>query len=171
MPSFSRDGSDFQRVDWMLLQNGPVSLYFRHDALDSDVAWLRDQGYRVEELDCRAWADERAMHQAFAAQLAFPDYYGMNLDALSDCISDVEVPVDCGLVLVLDRFDSFASHHRKVAQTVLDILADNARRFLLFGRRLLVLVQSDDPRISFSPVGATAVSWNPKEWLDEDRGV
>jgi hypothetical protein len=100
--TFSLDGSDFQRVDWMLLQNGPVSLYFRHDALDSDVAWLRAHGYRVE---------------------------------------------------------------------VLDILADDARRFLLFGRRLLVLVQSDDPRITFAPVGATAVSWNPKEWLDGDRGL
>jgi RNAse (barnase) inhibitor barstar len=169
--TFSLDGSDFQRVDWMLLQNGPVSLYFHHDALDSDVTWLRDHGYQVAEFDCRAWADEQAMHEAFAAKLAFPDYYGMNLDALNDCIADVDVPVDGGLVLVLERVDSFASHHRKVTQAVLDILAENARRFLLFGRRLFVLARSDDPRISFSPVGATAVSWNPKEWLDKNRGV
>lgn len=171
MTTFSLDGSDFQRVDWRLLQNGPVSLYFRHDALDSDVAWLRDHGYRVEVLECRAWANEHAMHEAFAAKLAFPDHYGMNLDAMNDAISDVDVPAESGLVIVLDRFDDFASHHRTVAQAVLDLLADNARRFLLFGRRLLVLVQSDDPRISFAPVGATAVSWNPKEWLDRDRGL
>lgn len=74
-------------------------------------------------------------------------------------------------MLVLDRFDHFASHHREVAQAVLDILADHARRFLLFGRRLLVLAQSDDPRISFSPVGAMAVSWNRTEWFAKDRGV
>jgi RNAse (barnase) inhibitor barstar len=169
--TFSLDGSDFQRLDWRLLQNGAISLYFRREALDPDVAWLREHGYRVEEFDCLVWADEQAMHSAFATTLSFPDYYGMNLNAMNDCVSDLDVPVDGGLVLVFRRFDHFASHHRKVAQIVLDVLADNARRFLLFGRRLVILVQSDDPRISFEPVGATAVGWNPKEWLNKHRGV
>ncbi len=96
---------------------------------------------------------------------------GRNLNALNDCISVIEVPAEGGLVLVLRRFDVFASCQRETAQGVLDVLADNARRFLLFGRRLLVLVQSDDPRISLEPVGATVVGWNPKEWLNEDRGL
>jgi RNAse (barnase) inhibitor barstar len=111
------------------------------------------------------------MHVAMATTLSFPDYYGMNLNAMNDCISDLEVPAEGGLVLVFSRFDSFSLRHRDVAQGVLDLLADNARRFLLFGRRLLVLVQSDDPRIAFEPVGATAVSWNPKEWLNTNRGL
>lgn len=171
MATFSLDGSDFQRLDWQLLQNGAISLYFRHELLDHDVRWLKEHAYRVEELDCRGWTDTHAMHRDIAARLGFPDYYGMNLDALNDCLSDVDVPADGGLVLVFRHFDGFAARQRDVAQGLLDVLADNARRFLLFGRRVLALVQSDDPRISFDPVGATAVGWNPKEWLGKNRGV
>jgi hypothetical protein len=39
----------------------------------------------------------------------------------------------------------------------------------LIGRRLMCLVQSDDPRITFPPVGATGVGWNEAEWLDAKR--
>ena len=37
--------------------------------------------------------------------------------------------------------------------------------------RLLTLAQSDDPRIEFEPVGAHPVIWNPREWLDKNRGL
>jgi RNAse (barnase) inhibitor barstar len=169
--AFSPDGSDFQRLDWQLLQNGAVSLYFRHELLDQDVRWLEEHAYRVTEVDCRGWADASAMHRDIAARLAFPPHFGMNLDAMNDCLADVDVPADGGLVLVFRHFDGFAARHRDVAQGLLDVLADNARRFLLFGRRLMALVQSEDPRIAFAPVGATAVGWNPKEWLQEKRGL
>ncbi|HTB72366.1 MAG TPA: barstar family protein [Polyangiaceae bacterium] len=171
MAAFTDDPSEFQRLDWRLLQNGAVVLYLRPDVLEPDIAWLQEYAYEVKRFDCRTWSDQRAMHVAMATTLSFPEYYGMNLNAMSDCISDLEIPVEGGLVLVFSGFDSFSSRYGHVAQGVLDLLADNARRFLLFGRRLLVLVQSDDPRIAFAPVGATAVSWNPKEWLNKSRGL
>ena len=171
MAAFSDDPSEFQRLDWELLQNGAVTLYFQRRTLDGDVAWLRAHGYRVEEFDCAGWADQQDMHRALAQSLSFPDHYGMNLDAMNDSIAQVDVSVEGGLALVFLRFDELASEDRRTAQAVLDILADNARRLLLFGRRLLVLVQSDDPRIAFQPVGASPVLWNRKEWLDKSRGV
>jgi RNAse (barnase) inhibitor barstar len=169
--TFTDDPSEFQRLDWRLLQNGPVVLYLRRDVLEPDLAWLQEHHYEVKWLDCLAWSDERSMHLAMASTLSFPDYYGMNLNALNDCVSDLGIPAEGGLVLVFSRFDAFSSRHEDAAQGVLDILAGNARRFLLFGRRLLILVQSDDPRVCFAPVGATAVNWNPKEWLDRNRGL
>lgn len=171
MATFSGNASDFERLDWRLLQNGAVALYFQRGVLHEDVVWLRAHAYEVVELDCLGWGDEKDMHRALSAALSFPDYYGMNLDALNDCMAEVDVPDEGGLVLAFLRFDAFAMRQREVAEGVLDILADNARRFLLFGRRLLVLLQSDEPHLSFAPVGATAVSWNPKEWLDKDRGI
>jgi hypothetical protein len=32
-------------------------------------------------------------------------------------------------------------------------------------------VHSGDPRLTFEPVGATAVMWNGAEWLDARRGL
>ena len=40
-------------------------------------------------IDCAAIPDKVAMHRALAEALAFPDYYGNNLDALYDCLSDI----------------------------------------------------------------------------------
>ena len=45
---------------------------------------------REVTLDCSGIADKAALHQALAAALAFPDYYGSNLDALYDCLTDLE---------------------------------------------------------------------------------
>ena len=33
------------------------------------------------------------LHRTFHEALGFPDYYGNNLDALNDCITDVNAPV------------------------------------------------------------------------------
>jgi hypothetical protein len=110
-----------------------------------------------------------------AAAFHFPDYYGRNLDALNDCMRDV-VSQDygwasntTGLALVLTGFDAFAAHCSREAQIVLDNMADHSRRAVVFGRRLMCLVQSNDPHIRFAPVGATPVMWNDAEWLDSKR--
>jgi hypothetical protein len=48
-------------------------------------------------------------------------------------------------------------------------MAHHSRTAALFGRRLMCLVQSDDPHIRFEPVGATPVAWNDAEWLNSKR--
>src|SRR5688500_7028210 len=97
MATFSGNESEFERLDWQLLQSGAIALYFRGDVLNSDMTWLRAHAYEVVELDCIRWADAKVMHRALAMALSFPDYYGMNLDALNDCMSDVDVPDEGGL--------------------------------------------------------------------------
>jgi hypothetical protein len=74
-----------------------------------------------------------------------------------------------GLALVFTGYDAFASCCPRAAQIVLDIMADQSRCAALFGRRLMCLVQSDDPHIRFEPVGATAVMRNDAEQLDSKR--
>ncbi len=73
--------------------------------------------------------------------------------------------------MTFSHYDYVARQMPDVAWRVLDIIASQARYFLLFGRRLLALVQSDDPRLHFKPVGACPVDWNGREWLNKDRGL
>lgn len=42
---------------------------------------------------------------------------------------------------------------------------------MLIGRRMICLVQTDNPRLSFDPVGATPVVWNEAEFLNSRRGL
>jgi ribonuclease inhibitor len=41
------------------------------------------------ELDCRKMTDRKAAHAYLKQALALPDYYGNNLDALYDCLTDL----------------------------------------------------------------------------------
>lgn len=146
-------------------------MYLRPVVLEDDITWLTENAYKIDRLDCSGWHDTETAHTALAEALGFPDYYGRNLDALNDCMRDLEVPDDSGRVIVLERFDVPAGAISDFAYVVLDIIASIARDKLLFGRRLLALVQSNDPKLGFPPVGATSVSWNPREWLDSARGL
>jgi Barstar (barnase inhibitor) len=139
--------------------------------LEEDVAWLQGHGYRVDSFDASTWSTETQMHEDLGEALGFPDYYGNNLNAFNDCLSDLEIGDTGGHALVFRRYDVFAQNLPSVALPVLDIIAEQSRRFLLFGARLIALVQSDDPAISFPPVGATAVHWNRREWLNNNRGL
>jgi RNAse (barnase) inhibitor barstar len=117
------------------------------------------------------------MFDDLADRLRFPAYFGRNLDALNDCIRDVASheygwPADAtGLVIVLRAFDAFATVDRRTAQIMLNIVAHQARTATLFGNRIICLVQSNDPQLSFEPVGAMPVLWNDAELLNSSRGL
>lgn len=53
------------------------------------------------QLSARAWRNEGDAHSALAQGLSFPDYYGRNLDALHDCLTELTdtqlVIEDCAL--------------------------------------------------------------------------
>ena len=171
MAIFQKEAELLHPLDWTLLQNGAITLYRRPRLLEEDVEWLRGHHYRVDRFDCSTWFSESEMHEALSSGLEFPDYYGRNINALNDCISEIEIPLEGGRVLVLNRYDYFAAKFPDLAWSVLDVMESNARRLLLFGLRLIVLVQSDDPGISFDPVGGRPVKWNSREWLDKSRGL
>lgn len=165
------DREDLNRPDWEIFQNGWVVLYWRPEILEGDIDRLVAHGYKMFPFDCERWFAPVDALSDLGTRLAFPDYYGHNLDAFNDCLGDIDVPVAGGVALVLRHYDRFAVHQRDAAQAILEICAGNARRFMLFGQRLATLVQSDDPALSFSPVGATPVMWNRREWLNKNRGV
>ncbi|WP_432066129.1 barstar family protein [Streptomyces sp. C10-9-1] len=163
-------------IEYMI--NSFVTLFWRKRLLTQAVERLEDSGFRVIRLEAGEWNTERDMHRAMAAALNFPDYYGHNLDALNDCLGDVacyggydDVPEGTGLVLVFSDYDRFATACPKAAQIVLDIIVGQARQAAVLRRRLICLVQSNDPQIRFEPVGAMPVMWNSDEWSDANRGA
>src|SRR5258708_3593534 len=104
MASFGTNQKEWERLDLRLLQNSPVALYYLPSVLDEDMARLRGEGYTMDEFDCSKWHAEADFHAEVAVRLAFPDYYGRNLDAFNDCIGEIEVPDSGGRAIVLRRF-------------------------------------------------------------------
>jgi hypothetical protein len=166
-----RQPAEADRLDWKLMERGAIALYHKPQVLAQDAAWLRQHGYRVLELEAGGWSTPAAFHEDAQRVLGFPAHYSRNLMGWVDCLGELDVPDDAGLVLQFRQFDRFAAAQPQLAQTVLDSIESTSRRFLLTGRRFIALVQSDDPRIRFDRVGALPVTWNPREWSDADRGL
>ena len=178
MATFDAQEQKKETLDWRILRDGGIALYWRREYLDQDLEWFRKQNYQIYSFDCEKWASG-GMHADFQRTLSFPSYYGSNLDALDDCLEDLSVPERGGTVMVLNRLDAFRESHgatllpsgRTEAEIVLDILARASRYFLLTSRRFLTLVQSDDPRIQFDRLGGIAAIWNWRESLNKNRGL
>src|SRR5579884_3351899 len=160
-----------QRLDWKLMERGAVALYYKSPVLSADINWFKQQQYVVHELSAVEWTTPDAFHRDAQRVLGFPAHYAKNLMSWIDALPEIDVPDESGTVLVFRRYDVFAKAQPNLAQTILDSIESTSRRFLLTGRRLLALVQSDDPRIRFERVGALPVTWNPREWSDSDRGI
>lgn len=165
MATFQNNPDEWQRLDWSILENGWISLYWKNEILVKDLQWFKTEKYSIVDFDCKTWVDENEMHRQLRQKLNFPDYYGENFDALNDCLSDLEI-LDAGQIVTfrhLDRFDIKRVH------ILLDVFANNARRQMLFGKRLIVLAQVDNPNYQLDQVGATPVMWNGAEWLNSNR--
>ncbi|MEO6355179.1 MAG: barstar family protein [Ferruginibacter sp.] len=165
MAVFENNPDEWQRLDWQILQNGWTSLYWQEYILNNDLDWFKKEEYNIIDFDCTKWTDTNQVHKDLKKQLDFPDYYGENLSALNDCLSDVEIN-EPGLVIV---FRHFHIVHKDIAHSLLDIFARNSRLHNLFGKRLLTLVQVDNPNYQIDPIGSSSVVWNGTEWLDSKR--
>jgi len=169
--AFGDRPADRERLDWMLFQNGGVVLYHKQQVLAEHSAALVREGYQLRELDAHGWKDARAFHEDVKRVFSFPSHYTNNLASLVDALAELEIPAGGAVAVQMRRYDRFAKVESHLAWSILDAMETTSRRLLLTGRRLLTLVQSDDPRIKFERVGAMPVNWNPREWLESDRGL
>jgi Barstar (barnase inhibitor) len=160
-----------ERLDWALLQCGPIALFHKPHVLAAFALWLKQHGYVIAEADCGSCDSKTALLNTICQALGVPEGPNPNLDSFNDECRNIEVPEDGGSSLVLLRFDRVTKRLPEIAEQVLDILANASRDQLLFGRRFLCLVQSDNPQVHFGPVGGLVPCWNPQEWLDKDRGL
>jgi hypothetical protein len=156
--SFDVDAAYAHPADFDLLRDVPVSLFQRDAVLSGTVESLREIGYWIVEVDAGNW-DADGMFAAVARAFDFPDYFGNNLDAVNDCLSDVAEgqygwPREAaGLAVVVRGYDTFWTRDRDLAQALVDIGVRQSRYGLLFGHRILWLLQVSDRPIAMDPVG------------------
>jgi hypothetical protein len=84
MAAFSDKDTD--RLDWQLMQNGAVTLYFQPAILKADLTWLREKGYAVQTIDSHDLAgfqQQMSLAIQFKQQFGYDEWSG-NLNALND---------------------------------------------------------------------------------------
>ncbi len=148
---------------------GLIELYFNADVLNRAIEDLERRDAAIVRLDAGSWFRDSAL-LALADALDFPEHFGRNLDALSDCLFDV-VAGETGFgkhdgtrILAIYQFDSLVQNDPTFAHELVEILFENAIMALKLGRPFLVMLQTDDPELTLPTVGATPIGWNRAEF-------
>lgn len=79
-------------------------------------------------IDCRGFVPRTDLHKALANALQFPDWYGNNLDALHDMLTDIHQDT----TLVLLHFDKEGPENRGFLRVLEDSQRDNPCLHILF---------------------------------------
>jgi hypothetical protein len=83
MTLFSNSPADWQRLDWQILRDGGIALYWRQEYLTDDVQWFASQNYDIYEFDCERWRSEEEMYSDIGRVLRFSEWWGPDWDAIS----------------------------------------------------------------------------------------
>jgi RNAse (barnase) inhibitor barstar len=103
---------------------------------DQAVAWARSRGAVPHVVDGSALHSTDEALAAIGDALDFPPWYGRNLDALYDCLTDLSWLPPGLHVLVWSHHQTLAEHDWPAYQKVRHALLDGAAA----GRRLTVML-------------------------------
>jgi ribonuclease inhibitor len=98
--------------------DGPWIVRADGEQLSALLQWLTPQSdMRVFVIDGRLMRTAQGFYDEISEKLAFPDYFGRNLDALYDCLTDPDVMEGDGFVLILNNGDQLL---REAGSTMLE---------------------------------------------------
>lgn len=107
-------------MDFITRNNGLYGI-----GMQQDLAPLRSsaaaRGVRWLAVDCGPASSKPQLLETLKAGLRLPDYFGLNWDALEECVTDPDwLPPD-GCVIVLENLDRLAACEPDVLKTALEI--------------------------------------------------
>lgn len=83
---------------------------------------------------------KQALLEVLAAALQFPDYFGVNWDALYDCLTDLDPAREPGVVIEIQGLGKFARTAPGDLSRAIETFSDAARFWRERGGRFLVLL-------------------------------
>ncbi len=106
--------------------------------VDELRTWTEQAGQRFVHADLSACKDRTAVLKEIGRAFAFPDWYGANLDALYDCLTDLAEADRPGLVVVLDHLPRAPALDTEQRARLLDVFRDALEPFTEVGVPLRV---------------------------------
>jgi len=102
-------------------------------------------GWRCIVLDGTEVEDRTAFLEAADEAFALPEWFGMNWDALEECLADLELEGAEGIVVLWTAWGTFAEAAPKDFAVALDVLASAVRGWSTDGVRGGVLLLGEGP--------------------------
>jgi RNAse (barnase) inhibitor barstar len=112
----------------------------------------------VVKLDLRKVRGKKGFLARLAKALHCPPYFGMNWDALSDCLRDLSWLNDTGWVMILLNGQEFAVKNQDDFTTAIDVLQTAAEYWRSHGKPFWILLYGDkdwNPGLPELPVPPT----------------
>ncbi len=154
-------------VDWWLMRNSAVTLFYKRTNFDFSVAWLGIANYRVHHIDC---AEHGTFLQQFSDALQFQQQFGRNwnggLPSLNFAFRQLDFSDATGIVFAFTQFDALLDRDTRTAHAVLDAAEWNSRCHLLFGHRLITLAHCNNCVTGIPKLGGAKWFWNNIDWAD-----
>lgn len=120
----------------------------RTDAPVEELEAAADElDWRCVVLDGSEVEDRDAFLEACDEAFALPEWFGMNWDALEECLADLELEGAEGVVVVWSSWGTFAEAAPKDFAVALDVLGSAVRGWRTDGVRGGVLLVGDGPRL------------------------
>lgn len=157
--------------DWPYIRDGAITLFWRAEKYEEAMRVLEQAHYRLVRVDCdtvQGFCIALGTGLDWQGQFGYQPWSG-NLNALAEGLADPPFSRKGRLAVCLTGFHRLARADQSFALGVLDVLAAGARDRLAEGRRLVVLVQTDDARFQTAALGGRSANWNAAEWPDSAR--
>jgi len=106
----------------MLIDSGRAGIYQLPPDVGALEAAAADSDFALWRVDLGAVRSKQDLLDAIARELAFPDWFGSNWDALEDCLTDLSWCVASGYVLILTNAGGFAEAASEDFETALEVL-------------------------------------------------
>jgi hypothetical protein len=165
---FDDDVRGTHREDFQLLHHGHLHLFRHAWALSRLVTDLTGLGYRVVEVVAASCDSADSLRDTVIAAIDdWPTDYGRgSWSGFNDGLMDYLLTAECPLVvLVLKGFDQIRGKDEASILALLELLASIARWHLLFGRRLICLIETNDVDLDTGVLGGERPFWNRHEFL------
>ena len=78
-------------------------------------------------LDGNLITDKKSLHDTLSASLLLPDWYGRNLDALYDCLTDIQEETEIQILNPESLESHLGSYSLSLARTIYNASQENTR--------------------------------------------
>jgi RNAse (barnase) inhibitor barstar len=105
----------------ILADSGQAGIYQLPADFDGLEAAAAENDFALWRVDLAGVRSKQELLDAIARELAFPEWFGSNWDALEDCLTDLAWCVASGYVLILANAGAFAAAQPEEFETALEV--------------------------------------------------